>query len=201
MAPNMIWALALLGVLNAKYISNQSSTPTQPNAQGFYAFIPWLILNAQERIPAEPSSIGIPKFRRWWPGTLDWTTIRSDFGYTDSSLISYHHRKYHVSKYELGCRQNGSWHAHRAGPLLIQRGTSTHVVSTRFDTWEADGTITFADTTPRKARRAIPRLTRRTVAVSVRGPRRRTRPRPSRLALSTTSETSPGGTAMTRSSR
>ena len=173
LAPNMIWALALLEgseqelrylqheltygppsapshtlrqVLNTKWIDNQSSAPLQGNAQAFYAFIPWLLLNAQERIPAEPSSIGIPKFRRWWPGTLDWTTIRSDFGHTDSSLISYHHRKYHVSKYELGCRQNGSWHAHRAGPLLIQRGTSTHVVSTRFHTWDANGTITFADT-------------------------------------------------------
>jgi hypothetical protein len=172
-APNMIWALALLEgvepemrylqyeltygppsapshtlreVLNTKWIDNQSSGPVQANAQGFYAFIPWLALNAQERSPAEPSSLGIPKVRRWWPGALDWTTIRSDFGNTTASLISYHHRKYHVSKYELGCRQNGSWHAHRAGPLLIQRGTSTHVVSTRFHTWDANGTITFADT-------------------------------------------------------
>lgn len=173
-APNMIWALALLknqepllryltgelnysppssptqrlkNVVTCTKINAGSSTATAGNAQAFYAFIPWLILNAQEREPTTGEEAGISRVRRWWPGTLDWTTIRSGFDFTTASLISYHHRKYHVSNYEQGCRQNGSWHAHRAGPLLVQRGSGTHVLSTRFITQNANGTITFADTT------------------------------------------------------
>jgi len=134
----------LRNILMYKYITFASATPDRPHAMGFYACVPWLLLNAQE-VPASLS--GVPLVRRWWPGTLDWTTVRSDLGHTTASLISYHHRKYHLASYELGCRQNGSWHAHRAGPLLVQRGETTHTPTTRFWTHFANGTITFVDTT------------------------------------------------------
>jgi hypothetical protein len=102
-----------------------------------------LILNTQERTPVDPVSAGIPKVRRWWPGTLEWTTILSDFSHSTATLITYHHRKWWLNAYEEGCRQNGSWHVHRAGPLLGQRGSASHGPLTRKATWAANGTVSF----------------------------------------------------------
>lgn len=138
-------ASTLRGCINFKYVRTGPSTKTQANSQAFYSFVPWLILNAQERKPCHPAEAGISRVRRWWPGTLDWTTVRSDFTDTHASLITYHHRKYFVKAYEEGCRQNGSWHVHRAGPLLVQRGTASHSVIGRKYTWPANGTVTFPD--------------------------------------------------------
>ncbi|HET9942499.1 MAG TPA: hypothetical protein VFR05_04120, partial [Terriglobia bacterium] len=135
-------------VIEMNGIANGSPVPTRGGTYTFYSFPAWLILNAQETAPVEPSAAGIPKVRRWWPGTLEWTTIKSDLGATmetTGSAITYHHRRYWVNNYETGVQQNGSWHVHRAGPLLIQRGSASHGPISRKATWGANGTVTFVD--------------------------------------------------------
>ena len=68
---------------------------------------------------------------------------------TTASAITNHHRRYWVNNYETGVQQNGSWHVHRAGPLLIQRGSASHGPISRKATWGANGTVTFVDPTER----------------------------------------------------
>src|SRR5688572_19404919 len=135
----------LRNIVDLTHVSTGSPTPIRSGVYGFYAFPAWLILNAQERPPIDPVTARIPKVRRWWPGVLDWTTILSGFSHAQGSLISYHHRKWWMSQYEEGCRQNGSWHVHRDGPLLIQRGSASHGSISRKATWGANGTVSFVD--------------------------------------------------------
>lgn len=112
----------------------------------FFTFPAYLIDNAQEYTAVNADTAGIPKVRRWWPGTLDWTFIRSsNTSYTSGSFIYYRHRKWGASQYEEGCRQNGSWVVHRDGPLLLQAGETGHSSTTRRATHRANGTVTFVD--------------------------------------------------------
>jgi hypothetical protein len=141
-------ARSLRHVIEMNGIANASPTTTRGGTYTFFTFPAWLILNAREAAPVDPDVAGIPKVRRWWPGTLEWTTIRSDLGATmetTGSAITYHHRRYWMNNYETGVHQNGSWHVHRAGPLLIQRGSASHGPISRKATWGANGTVSFVD--------------------------------------------------------
>jgi hypothetical protein len=135
-------------VIEMNGISAASPQPTLGGLYTFFGFPAWLILNAPDPAAVNPDTAGIPKVRRWWPGTLEWTTIKSDLGTTmetTGSAITYHHRRYWMNNYETGTQQNGSWHVHRAGPLLIQRGSASHGPISRKATWGANGTVTFVD--------------------------------------------------------
>lgn len=135
----------LRNILNFKMLGVGSSTAAHGMQNTFWSFPAWLIYNAQEHAPITAEAAGIPLVRRWWPGTLDWTFIRSSHSRTIQSVISYRHRRYGSSNYEEGCRQNGSWTVHRDGPLLIQRGTTGHSFTVRRATWGANGAVTFVD--------------------------------------------------------
>lgn len=112
----------------------------------FWAFPAWLIHNAQQATAVSHTDAGIPRVRRFWPGTLDWTFIESsDFSPTSGSVIRYRHRKYGASQYEEGCRQNGCWTLHRNGPLLIQGGETGHGTTTKRATSWANGGVSFFD--------------------------------------------------------
>jgi hypothetical protein len=135
-------------VIDMNGVSSASPQPTLGGLYTFFSFPAWLILNAPDPAPVHPDTAGIPKVRRWWPGTLEWTTIKSDLGATmetTGSAITYHHRRFWMNNYETGTQQNGSWHVHRAGPLLIQRGSASHGAISRKATWGANGTVTFVD--------------------------------------------------------
>ena len=135
----------LRNVVDLGGVGTFSPSPSKPGVCGLFVLPAWLVLNAQERAPMDPVAAGIPKVRRWWPGTLEWTTVLSDFSHTSATLITYHHRKWWLNAYEEGCRQNGSWHVHRAGPLLGQRGSASHGPISRKATWAANGTVNFID--------------------------------------------------------
>lgn len=135
-------------VLNYKWVNRGSAEPSKSHLPGFLSTVPWLLMNVQ--LPAtaiSPVDAGIPKVRRWWPGTQDLTTIRSGFTISNSSdtLISYWHKRYWITGYEGSTRQNGRWEVHRAGPLLVQRGSASHGVGSRAATWAANGCMTFID--------------------------------------------------------
>lgn len=135
-------------VLNYQWVSNQAPTPSRGHLFAFMAAVPWLIENVQFPTgTTSASDAGLPKVRLWWPGTLGLTTIRSGFTISNSSdtLISYWHKRYFVNNYEGSTRQNGRWEVHRAGPLLLQRGSASHGPGSRACTWAANGTICFID--------------------------------------------------------
>lgn len=138
---------------DVKNMNGLNSFGPEPTIGGWAAFfsVPvWLIMNLNDRAAIAPGTAGIPKVRRWWPGTLDWTTIRSDLGSTrdtTGSLMTYVHKRYYHNSYDGNCFQNGSWHLHRAGPLLGQRGSDSHAPLSRKATWAANGTVTFVDST------------------------------------------------------
>ena len=115
--------------------------------QTFLAFPPWLILNAQPRPAMTPEAAGIPRVRRWWPGTLNWVTIIGGTWESgaDQSLIAYSHRRWYSTAYAAGVAQNGMWQVHRGGPLLIKRGATSHGPVGKA-TWAGNGTIGFYDT-------------------------------------------------------
>jgi hypothetical protein len=132
----------LRDVLDCTLMGKTFSTDTAR----FWCFPAWLIHHAKERPAVAETVAGVPSVRRYWPGTLDWTFINSpDFAKNKGSVIRYTHRRYGSSNYEEGTRQNGRWHVHRDGPLLIQRGETGHSPTTRRSSWCANGVISFID--------------------------------------------------------
>ena len=79
--------------------------------QTFLAFPPWLLLNVQPRPAMTPEAAGIPRVRRWWPGTLNWVTIIGGTWESgaNESLIAYSHRRWYSAAYAAGVAQNGMW--------------------------------------------------------------------------------------------
>lgn len=121
---------------------------TSTHTARFWAFPAWLIYGAVEYPSVADDAAGIPQVRRYWPGTLEWTFIESpNFSRNSGSVIRYTHRRYAASNYEEGCRQNGRWHVHREGPLLVQRGETGHSMTTQAATWCANGCVSFVDPT------------------------------------------------------
>jgi hypothetical protein len=127
--------------------TNESTTTNRPQCQALWNVVPVLIANTQKPTAVSATTAGIPLVRRWWPGTLDITTVRSGLTLSNSSdsLISYWHRKYYVNNYEGSARHCGLWQAHRAGPLLVHRGTRGHGIVTRHWTKSGNGTVSIVD--------------------------------------------------------
>jgi hypothetical protein len=88
---------------------------------------------------------GIPLIRRFWPGTLDWTIIRSSWSKIEGSWTHYRHRRWGFSNYEEGARQAGTWNYHRNGFLFLQRGGSGHAHTTKRHWWCANGVVGHVD--------------------------------------------------------
>lgn len=138
-------------VINYKWASSRPAGDggsVRGNLFTLFSAVPYLLNNLQlPTVAATATVAGIPKVRRWWPGTLEHTTIRSGFTTSNSSdtLISYWHKRYWVNNYEGSARQNGRWEVHRAGPLLIQRGSASHGPGSRASTFAANGCLTFID--------------------------------------------------------
>lgn len=135
-------------VVNFKWVGADAASPSRGHLNTFFAAVPWLLRNVQ--LPTEAmdgAAAGIPKVRRWWPGTLDLTTVRSGFGTSNSAdtLISYWHKRFYINTYEGSTRQNGRWEVHRGGPLLVQRGSASHGSGTRACGWAANGVVHFID--------------------------------------------------------
>jgi hypothetical protein len=135
-------------VKDYKWIFTGSPANEKGHMQTFLAFPPWLILNVQPRPAMTPEAAGIPRVRRWWPGTLNWVTIIGgawEDG-ADQSLIAYSHRRWYTNNYTAGLAQNGMWQVHRGGPLLIKRGSTSHGPVGKA-TWAGNGTVGFYDLT------------------------------------------------------
>jgi hypothetical protein len=133
-------------ITNFKWVFTGSPTPERGHMQSFLAFPPWLVLNAQPRPALTPEAAGIPRVRRWWPGTLNWVTIIGgpwESG-AEQSLIAYSHRRFYTNAYTAGVMQNGMWQVHRGGPLLIKRGATSHGPVGKY-TWSGNGTVGFYD--------------------------------------------------------
>lgn len=127
-------------------VSNLGQPPHEDSA--FWVFPAWLIHNAPDYSASTLTrdEAGIPRVRRWWPGTLEWTFIESDdFSRDSGSVIRFTHRRYGASQYEEGTRQNGRWHVHRDGPLLVQGGETGHGATSASVTWAANGCVSFVD--------------------------------------------------------
>ena len=137
----------LNAVTNFKWVFTGAPTPERGHMQSFLALVPWLISNVKLAPPKTPADAGIPRVRRWWPGTLNWVTIIGGTWESgaDQSLIAYSHRRWYSVAYTAGTAQNGMWQVHRGGPLLIKRGSTSHGPVGK-TTWAGNGTIGFYDT-------------------------------------------------------
>jgi hypothetical protein len=135
-------------VKNYKWVFTDAAANEKGHMHTFLAFPPWLILNVQPRPALSPEAAGIPRVRRWWPGTLNWVTIIGGTWESgrDQSLIAYCHRRWYSNAYTAGCAQNGMWQVHRGGPLLIKRGSTMHGPVGK-TTWAGNGTVGFYDVT------------------------------------------------------
>lgn len=119
-----------------------------PGVHVIATFPVWLIENVQ--LPSASKTgeeAGIPLVRRWWPGTLDLTTIASSHTIKNSSRFigTYWHKHYFCGNYEGNCHHNGSWQLHRAGPLYGVGGTDSHSIVTRRQSNHVNGTFSFVD--------------------------------------------------------